>query len=259
MAQGDLSQRVETRSRDEIGVLGKAFNKMAGDLETAEAQRRQMTADIAHELRNPLSIIRGNLEAMIDGIYVPDDEHLTTIYEEALLLQRLVEDLRLLTLADAGQLTLIRTDVDLADLLSGVANSALAVAQDGGIALHVDVPQDALIAQGDAGRLRQIIGNLVSNAIRYTPQGGTITLHAHQDDENVVIDVADTGHGIASQDLDRVFDRFYRADTARDRASGGSGLGLAIAKALVQAHGGTIDVQSELGQGTTFTIVIPKG
>ena len=257
MAQGDLSQRVEARSRDEVGTLGKAFNKLAGDLEIAEMQRQQMTADIAHELRNPLSVIRGNLEAMLDGIYSPDTEHLTLIHEETLLLQRLVEDLRLLTLADAGQLALICTDVDVVDLLNGVANSARAVAEDKGISLHVDVSQDSLVIYGDADRLRQVIGNLVSNALRYTPQGGIITLRAYRAAQRIHISVSDTGQGISPQDLPHIFDRFYRADTARDRASGGSGLGLAIARALIEAHSGTVEVHSKLGQGTTFAIALP--
>jgi two-component system sensor histidine kinase BaeS len=257
MAQGDLSQRVETRSRDEVGALGEAFNKMASDLETAEIQRQQMTADIAHELRNPLSVIRGNLEAMIDGIYALDGEHLSTIYEETLLLQRLVEDLRLLTLADAGQLALIRANVDLVELLNGIANSARAVTEDKEISLRVDVPQHPLVVYGDADRLRQVVGNLVSNAIRYTPKGGIITLHTYRTAPHTYISVSDTGPGISPRDLPHIFDRFYRADTARDRASGGSGLGLAIAKALVKAHKGSIEAHSKLGEGTTFTIALP--
>ena len=254
MAGGDLSQRVEIRTKDEIGELGRAFNVMAGDLQTAEGQRQQMTADIAHELRNPLSVIRGNLEAMLDGIYPADAEHLGPIYEETLLLQRLVEDLRLLSLADAGQLRLIHTDVDVRALLTGVAESAQAVADDKGVVLHIDAPQDPVVTSGDVDRLRQVIGNLVSNALRYTPVGGTIALSARQDGERIEIAISDTGHGIAPQALPHIFDRFYRADNARDRASGGSGLGLAIARALVQAHGGTIGVESALERGTTFTI-----
>ena len=254
MAGGDLSQRVEIRTRDEIGELGRAFNVMVSDLQTAEGQRQQMTADIAHELRNPLTVIRGNLEAMLDGIYPTDAEHLGPIYEETLLLQRLVEDLRLLSLADAGQLRLIHTDVDVRALLTGVAESAQAVADDKGVVLHIDAPQDPVVTSGDVDRLRQVIGNLVSNALRYTPVGGTIALSARQDGERIEIAISDTGHGIAPQALPHIFDRFYRADNARDRASGGSGLGLAIARALVQAHGGTIGVESALERGTTFTI-----
>ena len=258
MAGGDLSQRVKIRTTDEVGELGQAFNKMAADLQRAEAQRRQMTADIAHELRNPLSVIRGNLEALLDGIYPHDDEHLAPIYEETLLLQRLVEDLRLLSLADAGQLQLIRTDVDMGGLLSGVADSAQAMAEAKAISLRADAPVERLLVDGDADRLRQVVGNLVSNALRYTPQGGTIALHARADGDRVKVTVSDSGQGIAPEDLPHVFDRFYRSDAARDRTSGGSGLGLAIAQALVRAHDGTIDVQSAAGQGTTFTVTLSR-
>ena len=258
MSGGDLTQRVQIHTSDEIGELGQAFNKMAGDLERAEVQRQQMTADIAHELRNPLSVIRGNLEAMLDGIHPADVEHLGSIYDETVLLQRLVEDLRLLSLADAGQLPLIRTDVDLCVLLNGIAESAQAVAEDRGIALHADVPQQPIVIAGDADRLRQVVGNLVSNALRYTPRGGAVTLSARQEDGTAVVRVTDTGQGIAPPDLPHVFDRFYRADAARDRASGGSGLGLAIARALVEAHGGAMEVRSQLGVGTTFAVVLQE-
>jgi two-component system sensor histidine kinase BaeS len=213
-----------------------------------------MTADIAHELRNPLSVIRGNLEAMVDGIYPTDVEHLVPIYEETLLLQRLVEDLRLLSLADAGQLQLIYTDVDVRALLAGIAESAQAAADDKGIVLRVDVPDEPIVISADVDRLRQVVGNLVSNALRYTLSGGTATLCAHLDGEQAQIIVSDTGPGISAKDLPHIFDRFYRADAARDRASGGSGLGLAIARALIEAHGGTLSVASEPGQGTIFTV-----
>jgi signal transduction histidine kinase len=259
MAAGDLSQQVQVRSRDEVGELGQAFNQMASDLQAAESVRRQMTADIAHELRNPLSVIRGNLEAIQDGIYPADAEHLAPIYEETMLLQRLVQDLRLLSLADTGQLPLIRTDVDVAELLAGSAASAQAAAQDRGISIALDVPpteQGALVVHGDADRLRQVIGNLVGNALRYTPAGGQIALRARPDGHRVRLAVSDTGQGIAPEDLPHVFDRFYRGDTSRDRASGGSGLGLSIARALIEAHGGTIDVQSTPGEGTTFSILL---
>ena len=256
MAAGDLSQRVEVRTRDEIGELGWAFNGMARDLEAADAQRQQMTADIAHELRNPLSVIRGNLEAMLDGVYPTDVEHLGPIYEETILLQRLVQDLRLLSLADAGQLQLVRSEVDVSVLLSGIADSVQAVAEDEGISLRLEVPEEPLVVAGDVDRLRQVVGNLVSNALRYTPAGGSVMLRAWKQGKQIRVAVADTGHGIAPKDLPHVFDRFYRADAARDRASGGSGLGLAIARALVQAHGGEIQVESALGEGTRFTIIL---
>jgi signal transduction histidine kinase len=258
MSGGDLSQRVEVRTRDEAGDLARAFNHMAGDLEAAEAQRRQMTADIAHELRNPLSVVRGNLEAMFDGVYPVDVEHLGPIYEGTVLLQRLVEDLRLLTLADTGQLELIRSDVDVEQLLAGVAEGAQAIAQDRGISLQVNPTKGPLVVDGDADRLRQVLGNLLSNALRYTPAGGAVTLSARAAGGGVRFAVTDTGPGIPAGDLPHVFDRFYRGDAARDRAAGGSGLGLAIARALVEAHGGTIEVESAAGRGTTFSVELPQ-
>jgi len=215
-----------------------------------------MTADIAHELRNPLSVIRGNLEAMLDGVYPADVEHVGPIYEETLLLQRLVQDLRLLSLADAGQLQLVRAQVDLVALLSGIADSVQAVADDQGTEIQLDLPGEPLVVEGDADRLRQVVGNLLGNALRYTPAGGRVTLRAWRAGGRARIQVSDTGPGIAPEDLPHVFDRFYRAGTARDRASGGSGLGLAIARALVQAHGGEIEVASLPGEGATFTIVL---
>jgi signal transduction histidine kinase len=160
MAAGDLSQRVEVHTRDEVEELARAFNEMARDLEAAEVQRQQMTADIAHELRNPLSVIRGNLEALLDGVYPTDVEHLGPIYEETILLQRLVQDLRLLSLADAGQLTLVLTQVDLVALLSGIAESVQAVADDQGTEIQLDLPEEPLVVEGDADRLRQVVGNL---------------------------------------------------------------------------------------------------
>jgi signal transduction histidine kinase len=258
MAAGDLTQRVKVRTRDEIGELAQAFNDMAHDLEAAEGQRQQMTADIAHELRNPLSVIRGNLEAMLDGVYPVDVEHLGPIYEETILLQRLVRDLRLLSLADAGQLQLVRAEVDLSALLDAVADSVQAVAEDQGIRLGSAVPDEPLVVLGDADRLRQVIGNLVSNALRYTPAGGSVMLRAWEQGTQARITVSDTGPGIAPKDLTHLFDRFYRADAARDRATGGSGLGLAIARALVEAHGGRIEVESTLGAGTTFTMILDR-
>ncbi|MFL7810799.1 MAG: sensor histidine kinase [Anaerolineae bacterium] len=256
MATGDLSQRVEVHTRDEVEELAHAFNAMARDLEAAEVQRQQMTADIAHELRNPLSVIRGNLEAMLDGVYPADVEHLGPIYEETILLQRLVQDLRLLSLADAGQLQLVLTEVDLLALLSGIADSVQAVADDREVEIRLDLPVKPLVVEGDADRLRQVVGNLLSNALRYTPAGGRVTLRAWETGGRARIQVSDTGPGIAPKDLPHVFDRFYRAGTARDRASGGSGLGLAIVRALVEAHGGEIEVASLPGEGATFTIVL---
>jgi signal transduction histidine kinase len=222
-----------------------------------------MTADVAHELRNPLSVIRGNLEAMLDGLYPTDAEHLTPVYEETLVLQRLVEDLRTLSLAEAGQLSLTRSEIDAGQLLASIADGARAVADDQGLRLRVETSPEPLVLEGDQARLRQVLGNLVGNALRYTPAGGEIALSAELNGARARIVVSDTGPGIPAQDLPRVFDRFYRGSSARRsetaRPSEGSGLGLAIAQALVQAHHGAISVESEPGQGARFIVDLPLG
>jgi len=256
MAAGARWPQVQVRSRDEIGELARALNTMAASLEAVEAQRRRMTADIAHELRNPLSVMRSNLEALFDDVYPLDKEHLTPVYEETLLLQRLVDDLRLLSLAESGQLSLQRQAIDVADLLDSVAESMRVVAEDKDIALQVQVEPGLPPLQADADRLRQVLGNLLSNALRYTPRGGAVTLSAARGDGGRIrLQVADTGPGIAPEDLPHVFERFYRGEQGHV-SGGGSGLGLAIARALVEAHGGTISVESELGRGTIFTVLL---
>jgi signal transduction histidine kinase len=262
MAAGDLGQRVPVRSRDEVGELGQAFNRMAADLERADTQRRQMTADIAHELRNPLAVIRGNLEAMQDGLYPTDQEHLTPVLEEALVLQRLVEDLRLLSLAEAGQLTLTRSEIDAGQLLEHIADGVRAAADDKELSLRIETPPETLLVEADQARLRQVLGNLVGNALRYTPPGGEILLQVHSTNNRARFVVSDTGPGILAEDLPHVFDRFYRGATARGAttrgAAVGSGLGLAIAQALIQAHGGTISAESEPGKGARFVVDLPR-
>lgn len=257
MGAGSRWQRVDVRSRDEIGELASALNRMGAELEDGEAQRRQMTADIAHELRNPLSIMRGNLEALLDDVYPLDKEHLEPVYEETVLLQRLVEDLRLLSLAESGRLTLKRQPVDVPGLLTSVADGARVVAQDKGITLHVQAEDGLGLLQADPDRLRQVLGNLLSNALRLTPRGGTITLSAAPaEGGRTQLQVSDTGAGISPEDLPHVFDRFYWGSKARASEESGSGLGLAIARALVEAHGGTIAVSSQLGQGAAFAVVL---
>jgi two-component system OmpR family sensor kinase/two-component system sensor histidine kinase BaeS len=232
---------------------------MVGELERADQQRRNLTADVAHELRTPLHIIQGNLEGILDGVYAPTEEHISATLEETRALARLVDDLRTLSLAEAGELPLEREPVDVAELLSDVCTSFSGEAEVAGIDLVVDVESASpLVVSGDAGRLDQVLGNLVSNALRYVPPGGQITLHAEAAGDGVRIAVSDTGSGIPAEDLPYVFDRFWKGDRSRSRAGGmGSGLGLAIARQLVQAHGGQIDVESTEGRGTTFTIELP--
>lgn len=255
LAAGDLTARVPERSPNEFGRLGRSFNHMAQELERAEQQRRNLTADVAHELRTPLHIIQGNLEGILDGVYEPTAEHVQATLEETQLLARLVEDLRTLSLAEMGQLAIMRQPVDVADLLADVATSFSGPAEAAGVNLRLEGETNGLVVQGDAGRLDQILGNLVSNALRHTPAGGQVSLRAKRKDNQVCLVVEDTGTGIPAEELPFIFDRFWRGDRARSHSGGaGSGLGLAIARQLVQAQGGTIKAESEIGRGTKITI-----
>ncbi|MCB0183115.1 MAG: HAMP domain-containing histidine kinase, partial [Caldilineaceae bacterium] len=259
VANGDLAVRLEERGSREFQQLANSFNRMTAELERTDQQRRNLTADIAHELRTPLHIIQGNLEGILDGIYEPDAAHITNTLEETRLLARLIEDLRLLTLAESGELPLHIDDVDVQELVTDVATSLSGQAEASGVTLTVDVATIApLTLHGDALRLDQVLSNLVTNALRHTPAGGQVMLSACQQEAQVLITVRDTGSGIAAADLPFVFDRFWKGDRARTHSSGsGSGLGLAIARQLVEAHGGTITVTSEIGKGTTFTARFP--
>ena len=265
LAQGDLSARVVVDDQaarlgsDEISELGAAFNTMAGNLQQSEQVRRDMTADIAHELRTPLAVMRGNLEAMLDGVYPFDAEHLTPVLNQVSLLTRLVEDLRTLARAEAGQLPLEKRATDLKALIHSTLASFEAQAAAQQVLLRAELAPDLPAVELDPDRMQQTIGILISNALRYTPRQGSITVTAKADRASVTIEVADTGSGIAPEDLPHVFDRFYRADKSRARESGGSGLGLAIAKGIVEAHGGSIAAHSEAGHGTTLQVSLPRG
>jgi two-component system sensor histidine kinase BaeS len=261
VATGDLSVRVSAQGHGDFDRLARVFNHMVEELETADRQRRNLTADVAHELRTPLQIIQGNLEGILDDVYEPTDEHISATLEETRLLSRLVEDLRTLSLAESGQLTLIREPIDVAELLVDVETSFSGQAEAAGIELRVEAGEETapLIITADVGRLNQALGNLVANALRHTPSGGHITLRAESIVAGVRIGVSDTGEGIPGEDLNAIFDRFWRADRSRSHAGGaGSGLGLAITQQLVRAHGGRITVESEVGEGTTFTIELPE-
>lgn len=254
MAAGHASVRVDISGNDEITRLAKAFNEMSAERERMELQRRAVAADIAHELRSPLTNIRGWLEATRDGIGEHDAARNASLLEESMLLQQIVDDLQDLATADAGRLHLDKTDVDVAAILAHVKN-ALATTPDAA-AITVHVPE-GLHVFADPLRLRQALQNLAGNSIRHTPSNGAITMKARTEVGLVVIEVTDTGSGIAPEDITHVFDRFWRADKSRSRASGGSGLGLAIVRRLIEAHGGSVDASSVPDQGSTFTVRLP--
>jgi signal transduction histidine kinase len=257
MEKGDLSQRVEVQSEDEIGELAQAFNAMADGLARLEELRRNMVSDVAHELRTPLSNIRGYLEAVRDGVVEPRPEVIASLYEEAMLLNRLVDDLQELSLAEAGQLRLERRPVAPADVVNKATEAARAQAAAKGIALQVDLPEGLPLVDVDSQRIGQVLGNLLSNALTHTPSGGKVVITAQARQSDVELRVGDTGEGISPEHLPYIFERFYRADKSRSRATGGTGLGLSIARQLVEAHGGRISVASQAGRGTTFTFTLP--
>jgi two-component system sensor histidine kinase BaeS len=248
--------RLPVTTRDEIGHLTAAFNDLSEHRARTEAQRKAMVSDIAHELRTPLSTIRGWLEATQDGVLTGDDEVTSALLEETLVLQHIVDDLQDLAAADAGALALHPEPVDARSVLQGVATAHAGHAQRAGVELEVRAEDGAWVF-ADPLRLRQIVGNLVSNAVRHTPSGGRVVLGACRTAEGARIEVSDTGTGIGPQDLPRVFDRFWRAEKSRSRRSGGSGLGLAIVRKLVEAHGGTVEAASTPGSGTVFTLHLP--
>jgi len=256
VAAGDLGARVEEprRAPRPLRELVRSFNTMAERLAIDEAQRRDLLADVSHELRTPLAVIQGNVEAMIDGVHAADADHLAGVLEETRVLTRLVEDLRTISLAEAGTLTLHREPTDVDALIAEATNSFRSQAARTGVALELDAPDDLPLADVDPVRIREVVSNLVSNALRHTPNGGTIRLTARVEDggRRIAVDVADTGSGIASELLAHVFDRFAKGPGSR-----GSGLGLAIAKDLVEAHGGSISADSPRGAGTTIRFSLP--
>lgn len=247
---------VQVGGRDEVAKLAKAFNTMAARRAELEHARKALVNDIAHELRTPLSNIRGWLEAAEDGVSDRGPALTGLLLKEALVLQHVVDDLQDLAVADAGELRLKVSPVLLAPLFHQVLSAHRARAERAGVVLVADVAPD-LVVEADPLRLKQILDNLVGNAIRYVPSGGSVALRGVHDEDAVVIAVADTGHGIAEEDLPHVFDRFWRADRSRARSTGGSGLGLAIVHRLAEAHGGSVSVRSAVGLGTTFSVRLP--
>lgn len=255
MANGKLEQQVPVRSKDELGELAQSFNQMSADLAHANRSRRQMTADIAHDLRNPLTVIGGYLESLRDGKLQPTPERLATMQAEVQHLQHLVDDLRTLSLADAGELVLRRQPVLPDKLLERVAAAYRHQASELGIRLEVETEANMAAIALDPERMEQVLGNLVSNALRYTPENGKITLMARQVSGQLELSVQDNGSGISPEIMPQIFERSFRGDPSRNGNE--SGLGLAIAKSIVEVHGGSIDATSQPGYGSHFKIIIP--
>src|SRR5918996_2631491 len=249
---GEVGVQVSERGPADVRALARAFNAMSAGLADTDAQRRRLLSDVSHELRTPLTVIQGNLEAIIDGVYPADDAHLAPILDEARLLARIVDDLRTLASAEAGRLSLERESVELRRLASDLAAGFTAHADAVGVALTVDAP-DAPAIEADPERLRQVLANLVANALRATPAGGSVTIRVRDESDGAVVEVTDTGAGIPPAELERVFERFYRSPESR-----GSGLGLPIAREIVRAHCGTIEARSQPRAGTTVTVRLPR-
>jgi len=255
VAEGDLSARVKERSRGELGNLERRFNYMVAELERVEQQRRNMTADIAHELRTPLHILQGTLEGILDGVYQPDDETISNSLDETRLLTRLVNDLQTLALAEAGQLPLHPIRFDIRDLLQDVSEAFAVQAVEHSVRLNVELSDESQEILADYDRLYQVLANLVRNSLDHTSAEDEIAISAAVEEEDLIIIIRDTGEGIPPEDLPYVFDRFWRGD--KSRSTQGHGLGLAISRGLVQAHSGRINVQSVEGEGTIFRITLP--
>ncbi|MBI4186735.1 MAG: HAMP domain-containing protein [Chloroflexi bacterium] len=257
VTQGDLGQKVKIAGSSELVELGESFNVMAATLSRDRELRKNMVADIAHELRTPLSILQGNVEAMLDGVLEANAENLATLHQETLLLARLVDDLRTLSLAESGQLRFEARATDLKELSSLVIDGLKIHFAAKDVKLEMEAPADLALIWADPGRTEQVIRNLLNNALHYTPGGGRVTVRLVPDGSGVTISITDTGVGVPEEDLPHVFDRFYRVDRSRTRSTGGSGLGLAIVKQLVEAQGGRVWATSQEGKGSTFFFHLP--
>ena len=260
VAAGDLGQQVRVEGSAEMAEVALAFNEMTTALDESERQRQNMVADTAHELRTPLTVLQGNLRAILDGVYPLEEAEISRLYDETRLLSRLVDDLRELALADAGQLRLNLRPTDLSQVIPSTTENLAPAAEASGVKLMAQVPADLPAVRADADRVVQVLSNLLINAFRHTPSGGTVTVTAIAGADAVELAVADTGEGISPDDLPHIFERLWQADRARtrgDRATGGTGLGLSVAQSLVEAQGGRIWAESILGQGSTFRFTLP--
>jgi len=257
ITKGHLEQQVKVTSKDEIGQLATAFNSMSQEVSRVNLLHKQMTADIAHDLRTPLTVIAGYVESMRDGVLQPTNERLSLIYCEIERLQNLVGDLKILSQADAGELPLHKQSITLDNLLTRAISPFQHTAERQNVTLEVEKMPHLPEIIVDEARMMQVFGNLLSNAFRYTSGGGKIILSAREENKNVLITLRDNGSGIDSENLPFIFDRFRRADESRHTENGESGLGLAIVKALVEAHGGQVKAESVLGEGTAISFTIP--
>jgi signal transduction histidine kinase len=257
VAEGRLGQQVSVRSRDELGELAASFNKMSADLARSTDARKQMTADVAHELRTPLSLILGHADAVHDGVLPPSRENFEIIREEALRLEHLVDDLRLLSLADAGELSIHLQAVSLQKLLNDVQAMYFPIASRKDVKIQIEIASDTPLVNLDPGRMTQVLTNILDNALHHTPEGGQIDISARNVQDGVELSIRDSGPGIAGEDVNRIFQRFYRTDSSRHRDEGGSGLGLAIARSIVELHRGQIWAENLPGEGLKIVIRLP--
>ena len=259
LGKGDLDQHVDTANRGEVGRLSAAFNTMASELQTAEIRRRRLTADIAHELRTPLANIRGYLEAVKDGVVKSEDQTIDTLHLQTLHLSALVDDLRLVAIADAGALNLDKQPDRIDTVVAGVVQAFQPRAIDANIQLRCEFDADLPLVDIDRTRMTQVVENLLNNAFDHSDEGGNIVVQVLRQDatQGIEMNVIDTGSGIPDEDIDQVFEQFYRVDSSRTRTTGGAGLGLTIVKRLVEAHGGEIRIESKINAGSTFTVSLP--
>ena len=259
LGRGKLDERVKVSTSDEIGELGRTFNDMADHLRRVEEQRVRLMSDVAHELRTPLTNVRGYLEAMRDGVLTPTPAAIDVAHQQAMHLGRLVEDLGLISQADAGALTLDFEEASMVELVESTVEAFRPAAEGKGITLAMEVLSALPIMRMDRTRMAQTLGNLLDNAVRHTPEGGEVSVVVGMAGEMIRVSVEDSGEGIPEEDLAQIFDRFYRVDPSRSRATGGTGLGLTIAKQLIESHGGSIRAERGLDEGSRFVLEAPVG
>ena len=257
METGDYSTRVQTRSRDEVGQLATAFNRMSAELQNLEQSRRDLLANVSHELKTPITAIRAHLENLLDGVEQPEPKTMQVMLGQTERLGRLIEQLLELSRLESGELPLLRETIPLGPLVTQVLSEIEVARSDRGVAVRNEMANDLPPVDADRERVHQVLFNLIDNAVRFTPTGGAVTVTAERHNGSVEVQVADTGVGIPPEHLPRLFERFYRADPARSREDGGTGIGLAIARSVVEAHGGHIHARSEIGKGSVFTFDLP--